>query len=67
MANNDLQANAETIGRKENRQRLARATIEYFESRSPSEIAEDQSFTESLSQASDKVNFDEGTEDRPAK
>jgi hypothetical protein len=67
MANNDLQANAETIGRKENRQRLARATIEYFESLSPSEIAEDQSFTESLSQASDKVNFDEDTEQEPAK
>jgi hypothetical protein len=63
MTNNDLQANAEAIGRKENRQRLARATTEYFESLSPSQIAEDQSFTESLSQASDKVNFDEDAED----
>jgi hypothetical protein len=67
MANNDLQAKSETIGRKENRQRLARATIEYFDSLSPSEIAEDQSFTESLYHVSDKVNFDEDSEDQPAK
>ena len=67
MVNNDLRANAKTIGRKENRQRLARARTEYFESLSPSEIAEDQSFMESLSQASDKVNFDEDTEEQPAK
>jgi hypothetical protein len=33
----------------------------------PAEIAEDQSFTESLYHVSDKVNSDEDSEDQPAK
>jgi hypothetical protein len=62
MTNNDLQANAETVGRKENRQRVAshnrvfRITLALGNSRG-------SIFHESLSQASDKVNFDEDTED----
>lgn len=63
MKNNDEQANAETIGRKENRQRLSRATTDYFNSLSPVESAEEQSLAESLAQASSTVNFDEDDED----
>lgn len=67
MTNNDKQINADAIQRPENRRRLARATTEYFESLSPFEIAEDQSLIESLSQASDKLDFDKDTDDQPGK
>jgi len=67
MTNNDKQTNADAIQRPENRQRLARATTEYFESLSPSELAEDQSLIESLSQASDKLDFDKDTADHPGR
>jgi len=67
MTNNDKQTNADAIQRPENRQRLARATTEYFESLSPSELAEDQSLIESLSKASHKLDFDKDTEDHPEK
>jgi hypothetical protein len=52
MTSNDEQANAKSIPRKENRQRLARATTQHFEALSPSELTEDQSLVESLSEAS---------------
>ena len=63
MKNNDEQANAETIRRKDNRQRLSRATTDYLNSLSPVESAEEQSLAESLAQASSTVNFDEDDED----
>ncbi len=64
MTNNGEQVNAETNRRKENRQRLRRATTAYCESLSPSESAEDQCLLEWLTQASSKVNFDDDTEDQ---
>jgi hypothetical protein len=61
--NNNENTSAEMINRKENRRRLGKATTQYFESLSPAESAEEQSLAQSLGQASDKVNFDEDTEE----
>jgi hypothetical protein len=47
------------VQRTDNRERLERATAEYFQNRSQDEIAEDAALEEALCQASAKVDFDE--------
>ncbi len=61
MTNNE-KASGET-SRRENRQLLRRATVEYFESFSRLESAQDQSLVECLSLASANANFDEDSEE----
>jgi hypothetical protein len=45
--------------RTENRKKLERITAEYFERRTPEEIAEDSALEASLAQAAAQVDFDE--------
>jgi hypothetical protein len=49
----------EEVQRKHDRERLERATAEYFKSRTPQEIADDQALEAALTGATAQVDFDE--------
>jgi hypothetical protein len=59
--------NSERSRRITNRRLLQKATTEYFETLSPLALEEECSLVESLTQASNQVNFDEDTEDSTLK
>lgn len=46
------------VRRAENRRRLAKATAEYYESLSPTELASENALSQAMSAASSKVDFD---------